>query len=95
MPVAPQHYTVIKRPVVTEKSTGQMVNSVYAFEVAREANKHQIKSAIEAIWNVKVASVRTLNNKGEQRRNRFGAYHTPETRKAYVKLKEGYAIELV
>ncbi|MCK6438718.1 MAG: 50S ribosomal protein L23 [Planctomycetes bacterium] len=95
MPIAPHHFEIVKKPLVTEKSSGKMVESIYAFEVARDANKIQIKAAIEAIWNVKVASVRTLNGKGEMRRNRFGHFNTGTSRKAYVKLKEGYAIELV
>ena len=94
MSIAAQHFSIIKRPLLTEKTSALMIKGVYTFEVATDANKRQIKTAIETIWNVKVEGVRTINVKGELRRNRFGAYTTKGRRKAYITLKEGYVIEL-
>ena len=95
MAIAEQHFSVIKKPRVTEKTMQQMAEGVYVFEVNKTANKLEIKAAIEAIWNVKVASVRTVKTKGENRRNKFGKFKTQSSRKAYISLKDGYAIELV
>lgn len=89
------HFSVVKKPLLTEKTANQQVHGVYCFEVAEKANKIQIKAAVEAIWNVRVAGVRTVNAKGEQRRDRNGYYQTASVRKAYVKLRPGYEIEVV
>lgn len=93
--VDPKHFDVIVRPLVTEKSANKIVDSVYTFLVKPEANKVQIRQAIEAIWNVRVQSVRTVNTKGEEKRNKFGFFTTKTERKAYVRLKPGYEIEIL
>jgi len=89
-----EHYNVIKRPLLTEKTSQAMAQDVYTFEVDSKASKLEIREAVEAIWEVKVASVRTLNTKGEAKRNRWGHFRTKGVRKAYVKLASGYAIEV-
>lgn len=89
------HYAIIERPLVTEKSASKFEDNVYTFLVHPKANKLQIKAAVEAIWNVRVASVRTINVKGEERRNMMGKFTTKGKRKAYVKLMPGYEIEVV
>ena len=60
---------VIIKPLVTEKSTHQQTTrNAYAFQVHPGANKHQIKQAVEKLYNVKVIDVRTMNRKGKPRR---------------------------
>lgn len=77
---------IIKRPVITERSTDLMEEKKYTFEVDRKANKVQIKKAIEEIFDVKVEKVNTMNQKGKLRR--FGRYegYRPNTKKAIVTL---------
>jgi large subunit ribosomal protein L23 len=81
-------YGVIEGPRVTEKSTLAKENSrTLCFQVAVDANKTQIKQAVEKIFKVKVEEVRTMNNPGKlRRRGRFAGYR-PDWKKAYVKLK--------
>jgi large subunit ribosomal protein L23 len=86
---------VIIKPLVTEKSTHlQETRNVYAFQVARVANKTLIKKAIEAIYNVKVQSVHTMNRKGKPRRSRLKLAKTSDWKRAIVKLDENSRIEL-
>ena len=63
-------YQIILRPWVTEKATSLMENNQYVFEVAVEANKIQIRQAIEAIFDVRVKAVNTINVKGKLKRRR-------------------------
>lgn len=83
-------YEVIRRPIVTEKGVQKKEDErTLCFEVAAEANKTQIRGAVEKLFKVKVASVRTLNNVGKlRRRGRFSGYRS-DWKKAYVKLKPG------
>ena len=55
------NYDIIKRPIITEKSSGLVDKLQYTFEVAVDANKVEIKKAIEEIFNVKVVEIRTVN----------------------------------
>jgi len=87
-------YEVIKRPLVTERSTEMAEKGVYSFEVDRNANKLQIRDAIESIFSVKVAAVNTLRVHRKQRgRGRFAGY-TQIRKKAIVRLKPGDKIEI-
>ena len=61
---------VVLRPVVSEKSYAAYDGNVYTFVVANDANKIEIKQAVEAIFNVKVKNVNTLNRSGKRKRNR-------------------------
>ena len=80
---------VIRRPLITEKSTELRDLNVIAFEVSPRANKIQIKKAVEAQFQRKVASVRVARFAGKERRQgRFTGYR-PEWKKAYVRLAEG------
>jgi large subunit ribosomal protein L23 len=81
---------VIRRPVVTEKAVTKKEGELtLCFEVAPDANKVQIRAAVERIFKVKVAEVRTSNNVGKmRRRGRFSGYRS-DWKKAYVKLKPG------
>ncbi len=86
---------VIKKPVLTERSTqGMNEQGVYTFIVDRRADKNEIKAAVESIYGVKVRDVRTSVLKGEIRRLRYGWVQGTEVKKAMVKLQEGQAIEL-
>lgn len=81
---------IIIAPVVSEKSYGLMEQNVYTFFVNREANKTQIKIAIEQIFDVKVASVKTINREGKRKRTRTGGYgQRKATKRAIVTLREG------
>ena len=86
---------VIIKPLITEKSTHQQTTrNAYAFHVHPEANKHQIKDAVEKLYNVKVADVRTMVRKGKPRRSRFKIGTTPDWKRAVVVLAEDSRIEL-
>ena len=85
---------VIIRPIVTEHSYDQMENNVYTFEVAKDSNKVEIRQAIEAIFNVSVVKVNTLNVKSKPKRMRGAAGRTRTWKKAMVTLAEGDTIEI-
>ncbi|MBA3913848.1 MAG: 50S ribosomal protein L23 [Acidobacteriales bacterium] len=83
-------YQIIRRPVITEKGLAIKENqNTLVFHVAQKATKTEIKNAVQAIFKVKVNSVRTANYPGkERRRGRFTGYR-PDWKKAYVRLVEG------
>ncbi len=81
---------VLKLPVITEKSTHVKENlRTVAFKVLRDANKIEIKDAVEKIFKVKVQSVRTANFHGKKRRQGRYTGRRPDWKKAYVTLKQG------
>jgi large subunit ribosomal protein L23 len=83
-------YEVIRRPLITEKCVDKKEEEgTLVFEVSRDANKTQVKAAVESLFKVKVSEVRTANLTGKlRRRGRFQGYR-PNWKKAYVKLKAG------
>jgi large subunit ribosomal protein L23 len=87
---------VIIAPVVSEKSYGLLDRNAYTFTVHPDANKIEIRQAIEEIFNVRVDKVNTLNRQGKRKRNRrswtFG--RRPDTKRAIVTLVEGDRIDL-
>ena len=85
---------VIIRPVITEHSYDQMEGNTFTFEVAKDANKVEIRQAIEAIFDVTVVKVNTLNVKPKPKRVRYQLGKTRTWKKAMVTLKEGDTIEL-
>jgi large subunit ribosomal protein L23 len=88
-------YTVVRRPVVTEKSMTGAAENKYTFEVATDANKIEIGHAVSKIFNVKVTKVNTLIVKGKKRRvGRFPQGMTPDTKKAIITLAPGQRIEI-
>jgi len=88
-------YNVIVRPLVTEKGTFQsQALNAYAFEVNAEANKAQIKQAVEKIYNVEVRQVRTANRKGKPRRYGLRSGRTRRWKKAVVVLHPDHHIDL-
>ena len=80
---------IIIAPVVSEKSYSLIDQGKYTFEVDPRSNKTEIKLAIEKIFNVKVASINTLNKKGKTRRTKFGTGKRKDTKRAIVTLREG------
>ena len=87
-------YQVIKRPLVTERSNELLEEGVYTFEVDRDANKVQIREAVESIFNVKVKGVNTLRVHRKQRgRGPFAGY-TQVSKKAIVRLEPGNRIDI-
>ena len=87
---------VIIRPVVSEKSYAAFDENVYTFVVAPDANKIEIRQAVEDIFGVRVTNVNTVNRKGKRKRNRRtgGWGSRPDTRRAIVSLAEGDRIEI-
>ncbi len=90
----PDPRDVILRPVVSEKSYGLLDQNKYTFLVHPDANKTEIKIAVEKIFNVKVLSVNTINRQGKRKRTRFGYGRRNDTKRAVVSLAEGQRIEI-
>lgn len=89
------HAQIIIKPLVTEKSSHQAAaRNTYSFEVAPDANKFQIKAAIEQLYSVKVTDVRTLTRKDKPKRNRFKVIKTGGYKRAIVTLGEGSKIDI-
>jgi len=88
-------YQVIRRPLITEKSTQvSEETNAYAFEVNPLATKTEIKHAVESLFDVEVENVRTQNHRGRTKRYRFKIGRTKNWKKAIVRLKEEYRIDL-
>jgi large subunit ribosomal protein L23 len=87
---------VILKPVVSEKSYALLETGVYTFVVRPDANKIEIRQAIERIFNVKVVKVNTMNRKGKLKRHRRQPKmgKRPDTKRAIVTLAEGQKIPL-
>jgi large subunit ribosomal protein L23 len=84
------HYQIIRRPIITEKGLGvKEIHGTVVFEVSAKATKTQIKEAVQQIFNVKVAGVRTANFYGKMRRRGQTEGYRRDWKKAYVKLAEG------
>lgn len=87
---------IILRPVVSEKSYALLDQNVYTFIVAPDANKIEIRAAVESIFNVKVTKISTLNRKGKRKRNRrsgtFG--QRPDSKRAIVALAADDRIDI-
>jgi len=88
-------YNIIIKPLVTEQGMHfANTKNAYSFEVAKKANKVQIRGAIERLYNVKVTDVRTANVKGKPRRRGRSTGMTKSWKKAVVVLHEDYHIDL-
>jgi large subunit ribosomal protein L23 len=86
----PTTYTVIRRPLITEKGLGvKETQNTLVFEVAPKATKTEVKQAVEVLFKVKVASVRTSTFAGKERRRGKYAGYRPDWKKAFVRLKAG------
>ena len=87
-------HELIIRPVVSERSFSEMEQNKYTFEVHKDANKFQIKDAVEEIFGVKVTRVNTLIVKPKTKRVRYVAGKTRSWKKAVVTVAEGQSIEI-
>ncbi len=85
---------IIVAPVVSEKSYSELNRNWYTFLVHPDANKTEIKIAVEKVFNVKVTSVNTINRQGKTRRTRFGMGKRANTKRAIVSLAEGHRIDI-
>ncbi len=94
MTVRPEHYDVIVKPIITEKATLASESGAVVFEVAIDANKPQIKEAVEALFGVKVKAVNTVVAKGKVKRFRGRPGTRRDVKKAYVMLEEGNTIDV-
>jgi large subunit ribosomal protein L23 len=88
------HRDVIIKPIVTEKSMRLLDDNRYTFLVHPDANKTEIKIAVEKIFSVKVTSVNTMNRQGKTRRTRLGMGKRADTKRAIVSLAEGQSIDI-
>lgn len=86
-------YEVLRRPLITEKNTTLQAQNKYAFEVAQEANKQQVKQAVEKAFKVTVNTVNVMTVPGKSRRVKRQIILTPSWKKAIVTLKPGDKIE--
>jgi large subunit ribosomal protein L23 len=93
--VIPDPRDVILKPVISEKSYGLLEENKYTFVVAPDANKTEIKIAVEKVFGVQVVSVNTLNRQGKRKRTRFGYGKRKDVKRAIVTLSaESKPIEI-
>jgi large subunit ribosomal protein L23 len=88
------HRDVLLAPVVSEKSYGLLDENKYTFLVHPDANKTEIKIAVEKVFDVKVTGVNTVNRQGKTRRTRFGIGKRANTKRAIVSLAAGQRIDI-
>ena len=94
MSVKPKHYDIIRKPIVTEKTTMASEAGAVVFEVAIDSNKPSIKEAVESLFGVKVKAVNTTITKGKAKRFRGMLGKRKDIKKAYVTLEEGNTIDV-
>jgi large subunit ribosomal protein L23 len=92
--VIPDPRDVLLAPVISEKSYGLLDENKYTFVVRPDANKTQIKIAVEQVFNVRVLDVNTLNRQGKRKRTRTGFGRRKNTKRAVVSLAPGDRIEI-
>lgn len=85
---------ILIAPVVSEKSYGLLDANKYTFLVRPDANKTEIKLAVEKVFDVKVTAVNTLNRRGKARRTRYGIGKRADTKRAIVSLADGDSIDI-
>ena len=90
----PEHYDLIRKPIITEKATNASEHGAVVFEVAMDATKPQIKEAIEALFNVKVKAINTSITAGKAKKFRGRPGRRRDMKKAYVTLVEGNTIDV-
>ena len=89
-----RHYDVILAPHITEKSTLASEHNAVVFKVSNDATKPQIRDAVEALFDVKVAGVNTIVTKGKTKRWKGKPYKRNDVKKAIVTLKDGDSIDV-
>ncbi|MCW2909420.1 MAG: ribosomal protein [Actinomycetia bacterium] len=90
----PNPRDILLRPVISEKTYRLADDGKYTFLVDRDANRTQVRQAVEAVFGVKVTGVNTLNRPGKRRRTRFGWGQRAATKRAIVSLAEGERIDV-
>ena len=90
----PRNYDILRHPVITEKATMASEHNQVVFNVASDADKPSIKEAVEALFDVKVKAVNTLNRKGKVKRFRGILGKQSDSKRAIVTLEEGHSIDV-
>jgi large subunit ribosomal protein L23 len=90
-----EHRSIIQKPIITEKATMLRDGNKYVFRVDKEANKIQIRQAVESIFNVHVDSVRTVSMPSKPKRQGLFVGRRASWKKAYVTLRAGDSIEFI
>jgi large subunit ribosomal protein L23 len=88
------HRDILLAPVVSEKSYGLLDENKYTFVVSPDANKTEIKIAVEQVFGVKVTSVNTINRIGKRRRTRYGWGKRADSKRAIVSVADGQRIDI-
>ncbi len=90
-------HEIVRKPLVTEKTMAGQQKGVYTFVVAMDVNRVDVKRAVETIYKVKVDTVRTVRVKGKRKRmkNMLLEGKRKDWKKAYVKLKEGFRLDII
>jgi len=89
-------YYIIRKPIVTEKGSTQTDHSnQFLFEVAPDANKIEIRKAVETLFDVEVVGVNTILRKGKTRGLGWRTWQRPDQKRALVKLKAGQSIDFI
>ncbi len=94
MSAKPEHYDVIRKPIITEKATMASDANAVVFQVAMDSTKPQIKEAVEVLFGVKVKAVNTSITKGKVKKFRGRTGVRNDVKKAYVTLEEGNTIDV-
>ena len=94
MTAKPEHYEVIRKPIITEKATMASENGAVVFQVAMSSTKPEIKAAVEEVFGVKVKAVNTTITKGKTKKFRGRPGVRSDKKKAYVTLEEGQTIDV-
>ena len=94
MSMKPEYYDIVRKPVITEKATMASEANAVVFEVSIDANKPQIKEAVENLFGVKVKAVNATITKGKTKRFRGQPGKRKDVKKAYVTLEEGNTIDV-
>mgnify|MGYP006180260869 CR=1 FL=1 len=94
MTAKPEHYDLIKKPIITEQATMAGENNAVVFQVSMDATKPKIKEAVEAIFGVKVKAVNTTITPGKVKKFRGRLGERSDKKKAYVTLEAGNTIDV-
>ncbi|MDP5336032.1 MAG: 50S ribosomal protein L23 [Paracoccaceae bacterium] len=94
MSIKPEHYDIIRKPLITEKATLASVNNAVVFQVSMDSTKPMIKEAVEAVFGVKVKAVNTSITKGKTKKFKGRPGVRSDKKKAYVTLEEGNTIDV-
>ena len=94
MSIKPEHYDIIRKPLITEKATLASANNAVVFQVSMDSTKPMIKEAVEAVFGVKVKAVNTSITKGKTKKFKGRPGVRSDKKRAYVTLEEGNTIDV-